>query len=343
LYAWPGSNHFEDTEIVDMVPAGGTIGSGAFALHAWNLFFSGGPRTLPGEWTKVEGKHLARYPYEVSELSSGYQLRVARTNWAIVGYHGSIWIDPVSEEVTRIEVIADQIPLQLGLERAQTVIDYGEIMIADQPYRLPVRTLESVTAFNGQENRNEGRFSACRQFVGESKLSFGDLPPEERPAARTVTEVNLPEGLTVYLELVTPVDSERSKTGDAVEAILSAPIKQKKQVLFEKGSHVDGRLVRLQKAGERIEAEVQFFSISSPDRHAAFLAVPHLDLPESLTIGSVAHHGTAKPHYWTLPGRPGLLHVSIVGGPLALIRGSRSTWVTTLPPALAQPSAKEVP
>jgi hypothetical protein len=341
LYAWPGSNHFEETELVDMVPPGGTIGSGAFALHAWNLFFSGGPRTLPGEWTESDGRRLARFPYEVSELASGYQLRVARTNWAIVGYHGSIWIDAESEEVTRIEVIADRIPLQLGLDLARTVIDYGDVEIGGQPYRLPMRTLETVLAFNGQENRNEGRFTACRQFVGESKLSFGDPPPAEEKAARTVTEVNLPEGLTVYLELATPIDSGRSKTGDFIEAVLAAPIKQKKQILFEKGSRVDGRLVRLQMAGGRVDAELQFFSISNADRHATFNALPQVPLPPSFSAGSVVRQNPVTPVYATEPGHPGLLHVSVEGARLALLRGSRSTWVTTPAPAPA-PSGKEV-
>ena len=273
LYAWPGSNRFEDTELIDMVPAGGTIGTGAFATHAYNLFLTNGPRTLPGEWTELDGRRVARYPYEVAEMVSGYRLRVTRGDWAIVGYYGSVWIDEEREEVMRIEVIADQIPLRLGLKETRTMLFYGDVRIGGDSYRLPVRTIESTTTFSDHQSRNEGRFTACRQFVGESKLSFGDPPPEEAsPTPVAAADVTLPEGLTVQVQLTAPIDSETSKTGDPIEAVLAAPIKQKKQVLFEKGSRVEGRLVRMQKLGSIIRAEIQFFSITSGNRRAAFEA-----------------------------------------------------------------------
>jgi len=323
MYAWPGSNKFEDTELIDMVPAGGTIGSGAFASHAYNLFLTNAPRTMPGEWTELDGQRVARYPFEVAEMVSGYHLRVTRGDAAIVGYYGSIWIDPVSEEVTQIEVIADQIPARLGLKEARTIIAYGDVNIGGQPYRLPVRTVEGVTTFAGHENRNEGRFTACRQFVGESKLSFGDPPPEEAAPAPppTVTEMILPEGLTIHLELVTPIDSDKSKTGDPVEAILASAIKQKKEVLFEKGSRVEGRIIRMQKLGQTIEAEVQFYSIASAARRAPFNAQVEGEPSTSSTRG----------RFNLSPGRIGSAKITVDSARLTLMRGSRSTWITVAP------------
>src|SRR5262245_46878599 len=37
MFAWPGSNNFEDQDITDLV-GGGTIGNGSFALHARSVF-----------------------------------------------------------------------------------------------------------------------------------------------------------------------------------------------------------------------------------------------------------------------------------------------------------------
>ena len=331
LYAWPGSNRFEETELTEMVPAGGTIGTGAFATHAYNLFLTSGPRVLPGEWTELDGRRTARYSYEVAEMVSAYRMRVARGDWAVVGYYGSLWIDAEREEVMRIEIIADQIPLRLGLKESRSMLFYGDVAISGQSYRLPVRFTEATMTFNAYESRNEGRFSACRQFVGESKLSFGDPPPDEEapPAPATGINLTLPEGLSVQVQLVASIDSESSKTGDAIEAVLGAPIKQKKQILFEKGSRVEGRLTRMQKLGPMIEAELQFFSITNGNRRAEFTASPQVDgSPASWPPNAQA---TGRPLVQA-GSRPGSVRISIEGSRLKLLKGSRSMWMTTPPP-----------
>ena len=326
LYSWPGSNRFEDSDLIDMVPAGGTIGTGAFATHAHNLFLTNSPRLLNGEWTELDGRRAARFPYEVPEMLSGYRLRVARGDWAIVGYYGSIWIDADREEVARIEVVADQIPPRLGMQEARSAINYDDVKIGGESYRLPVRSMESTLTFSGHVSRNEGRFTGCRQFVGESKLSFGDPPPEETPAPQTASEIELPEGLSLQVQLTAPIDSEKSKTGDPIEAILAAPVKQKKKVLFEKGSRVEGRLTRLQKLGAVIQAEIQFSSITSGGQRASFFAFPQVEGP--------APNAALRPLYQR-GERPGSVVITIEGSRLTLLKGSRSLWVTTAPPKKA--------
>lgn len=323
MYAWPGSNRFEDTELIDMVPAGGTIGTGAFASHAYNLFLTNSPRILTAEWTELDGRRTARYPYDVSEMVSGYRLRVARGEWAVVGYHGSIWVDAEREEVVRIEVIADEIPLRLGLKEARLMLFYGDVKIGGENYWLPLRSTESTTTFGEHVSRNEGRFTACRQFVGESKLSFGDPPPEEAPPPQTApTEVRLPEGLTIQVQLTAPIDSENSKTGDAIDAVLGAAIKQKKVVLFEKGSRVEGRLIRMQKLGSTIRAEIQFVSITSSNRRALFTAAPQVE-------SSITAQAPGRPQF-KAGGRVGSVQITIEGSRLTLLKGSRSLWTTVV-------------
>ncbi len=326
LYAWPGSNRFEDTDLIDMVPAGGTIGTGAFASHAYNLFLTNGPRIETGEWTELEGRRTARYPYDVSEMVSGYRLRVARGDWAVVGYYGSIWIDVEREEVVRIEIVADQIPLHLGLKEARSMLYYGDVKIGGEIYRLPVRSWETTTTFSEHINRNEGRFTGCRQFVGESKLSFGDPPPDEAPPQAATSDISLPEGLTIQVQLTAPIDSETSRTGDAIEAVLGSAIKQKKAILFEKGSRVEGRLVRMQRLGTSIQAELRFVSISSGNRRAVFTATPKVESPLPTALPGQAQAG--RP-YFEAGEREGSVRITIEGSRLTLLKGSRSLWTTT--------------
>ena len=332
LYAWPGSNRFDDTDLTDLVPAGGTIGTGAFASHAHNLFLTSGPRTMAGEWQQLDGHRLARYPYEVAEMVSGYRLRVSKGAWAIVGYYGSIWIDAEREEVTQIEIVADQIPLHLGLKESRLTIYYGDVKIGGESYRLPVRTDETTTTFAEHVSRNEGRFTGCRQFVGESKLSFGDPPPEEAPAPVVDTDVTLPEGLSLQVQLTAPIDSETSHTGDMIEAILAAPIKQKKQVLFEKGSRVEGRLVRMQKRGSIIRAEIQFLVITGGNRRAAFTAFPQVESPPNQPPSNWGPRTLAGHPSYQRGDHPGSVLITIESSRLTLLKGSRSMWITEAAP-----------
>ena len=332
MYSWPGSNRFDDTDLTDMVPAGGSIGTGTFATHAHNLFLTNIPRIMPGQWTVVDGRRMARYPYEVPEMVSGYRLRVSRGDWAVVGYYGSVWVDAEREEVARIEVVADQIPLRLGMREARSMIYYGDVRIGGEMYRLPVRTTQTTMTFNESQSRNEGRYTACRQFVGESKLSFGDPPAEEEAAPPPqAADITLPEGLTLQVQLTAPIDSETSKTGDPIEAVLAAPIKQKKQILFEKGSRVEGRLVRMQKVGGTIRAEIQFISITGGNRTAAFTARPQMPAgPPQPPPGWSQQPQSGRPQFE--PGqKTGSVVITIEGSRLTLLKGSRSLWLTVAP------------
>ena len=325
LYAWPGSNRFDEKTLWEMVPPGGTIGTGSFAAHAYNLFVAGGPRFLPGVWTEIEGKQMAKYPFDVAEMVSAYRIRSNSDAWVAVPYRGFVLVDPAINQVVRMDIVADEIPIQLELAEAHTIIDFGNVKIGDNEYRLPTGAVDVLTRFTGLEQRNDSRFTGCRSYQTQSKLSFGDPPPDEAPVKAASKEVLLPPNADFYIDLVTRVDSATSQTGDLVEARLATPIKRNHEIVFDKKSVVEGRIVRLQRHTDWAEAEIQFTTIADGEKSAPFTAVP-LSENQPLSVSSAGPAG--KPIFKPVPNRKGAGSILVRGDQLILLKGMRSGWTT---------------
>ena len=350
LYAWQGSNKFDERELWELAPAGGAISTGAFAVHAYNLFAVQGARFLNGEWAvadadaAVADKRMARFPFDVAQMVSAYRMRTSSGQWLTVAYHGAVLIDPAAELVTKMEIVASEIPIQLGIREAHTTIELGDVKIGDSEYRLPTNSVETISTFTGTEQRNDIRFSACRAYLIESKLSFGDPPPDEPVAAPVVTQqVTLPPDSEIHLELISPIDSKTSRTGDEVDAILAAPIKQNREILFDKKSRAIGRIVRLQRVEDVMEVEILFQTIIGGGKQAPFTAVPapvaRQTVPAGFSVrsargGSIGGGGGAFTDrldgaFLRVREREGAALIQFHGSRLILPKGVRSVWITT--------------
>jgi len=184
LYARPGGQKFEESDLSSLVGAGMTA-SGEFALHLRAIFGSGIPLfTYRGE-EDVAGRRTVRYEYSVPQNFSGYRLRIASRE-GIVGFSGSFWADPETLEVVRLEVKAEDIPPHVPVLSAVTVIDYGKAPIGESEALLPRRAELVMTESFGRQNLNRTEFTNCRQYVGESVVLFVDSrvtyepPPEKK-------------------------------------------------------------------------------------------------------------------------------------------------------------------
>jgi hypothetical protein len=189
---------------------------------------------------------------------------------AKVGHHGSIWADPVNFDLLRMQVFADDIPPFLRLSSATETMEYARVEIAGSSFLLPAGSTLTMTQLNGSESRNVVRFHACRQFTGESVLSFADPPPEAPSQAKPapVTEAKLPDEFAVEIAIQTPIDSASTAVGDAVQAVLKNAIKLDHKVTVPKGATLLGRIARLERAGEFYLLGIEFDSIEFADGHA---------------------------------------------------------------------------
>ncbi len=267
LYGWPGANRIVESEIGHLV--GGTIGNGDFGLLARSIFLGGGGLfTYAGE-TSLDRQKTVRYDYRVPLLSSGYHLKVP-PNESVVAYHGSFWVEPDTLDLVRLDVTADGIPFYLGLESATKTLEYRRTAIGGSEFLLPLDAELVMTDLGGTENRNRTRFHGCRQYAGESVLSFADPPPDapaqEKPR---IAEVELPDEFLTELELVTPIDSNNTAVGDAVEASLRHNLKERGRLIAPKGAILKGRITQLQKQGRSFTFSIAFQSLEFPDGHAS--------------------------------------------------------------------------
>jgi hypothetical protein len=295
MFAWPGSKKFEDSDLSQMVTSG-AIGNGNFGTHAQAIF---GTRAATFHYLGEEnfqGRKSIRFDYIVPQMNSGYRIRVSTAS-AIVGYHGSFYADPLTHDMERIDVIADDIPPELLLTSAEDKIDYAVARIGEGDFLLPAQSELSMVGIRGGEEQNHVKFTSCRQFSGESVVTFDD-PPAGKPDAAPVPtrEFDLPEGLNVELVLAKEIDLQTAAIGDPVYAHVSRDIKHKGQLVIPKGATANGRVVRLEKYDNYSILGIEFPEIEAPGIRARMKG------SLGATVGPVGPRRTMGPRTPRLPG-----------------------------------------
>jgi hypothetical protein len=272
LFAWPGSKKFDDTSISRMVK-GGAIGNGNFALHAKAIFQTSAPRfQFEGESVR-DGRRNYRWDFVVPQNLSGYEIGNF-TDQAIAGYHGSFWADVETLDVTRLEVYADDIPPLLKINAAADAVDYQSIKLGQDNFLLPSRSELSLTNASGIQHRNRTTFSGCRQYSGESTISFEDAPAADKARAPDRT-LELPPKLTLEMMLDTPLAEDTSAIGDPVTAILKKSVKLGSGLVAPKGALLHGRITDLRKNQSELPGWAvgfTFFEMEWQNTHARLRA-----------------------------------------------------------------------
>ena len=127
-----GSKEFEDRKLGDLVPTG-MFGNGNFAIYARILFLDKVATLEDRGETRWNDRPARRYDFRVSRFNGGQRLRVDNRE-AVVGFHGSFYADPATLDVLRMEVVAEEIPADLGLTASEISVDYGRVRIGDETY-----------------------------------------------------------------------------------------------------------------------------------------------------------------------------------------------------------------
>lgn len=244
-FAWPGGSRFDSQDLQEVLGRGVTK-TGDFSGFLDHIFVSGSATyTLIGEQLAAI-RPAIRYDYRVP-ASNGYLLTRDGAE-AVVGYHGSFWVDPETLELVRLEIEADNIPPAMKTSTAKLAIDYGPVRVGTGDFLLPQATDVRVVSDRGLESRTITRFSGCRQFLAESTISFEERPVEQ-VAAENDPGAELPPGVTLEVDLATPIERKTAATGDVVEAQLRKEVKTKGGIQVPKGAVVEGRIVRLETRG----------------------------------------------------------------------------------------------
>ena len=248
-----------------MAPTG-AIGNGSFALHARSVFLSSSPLIRYVGEEMMDGRTVARFDYSVPQFRSGYKITMGTLS-GITGYRGSFWSDRETLDLMRLDVEAVDIPPVLPLRGARDSMRYERVPIGETTFLLPKSSEMVMEDFEGGASRNVIHFSRCRQYAGESTLSFAEVPEGDTIQAALVEAISLPAGLLVEMELLTPVKFPGNAIGDEVEARVTRASKSKKQVIIPKGAVLKGNVALLERrkdfrGQERVLVALQWREIS---------------------------------------------------------------------------------
>jgi len=125
------------------------------------------------------------YEYSVAQPNSHWQIRYGRT--VKPAYSGSLWIDPKTARVLRIEMGTKKLPADYEIDTVESVVDYSWVTISGKKFLLPVKS-ENLACVRGTFDctKNEIEFRNYRKFTAESQvlqveseITFEEEPPKE--------------------------------------------------------------------------------------------------------------------------------------------------------------------
>ena len=262
IYSWVGAPRFEDDALAS-VAGGGPLGSGDFGPFIGGIF-KGGILKLEGE-KEIEGRRMLEYSYEVPEASSKYEVNAEKQKF-ITGYSGTMLFDEADPDLIRLVVRTGELREESGKCQAISEVDYGRTMIHGRQMLIPKETRLRVIGRDGGEALNVTAYSDCHEYSSKSVVLTDGVEPPQAGAPKNQSQqpaqTPFPPGLHFDWRLLTPIDSDNAAAGDPVEAILRAPLRDKKgAILAPAGSRLHGRLGRFAQhafLGGYFEVEFQF-------------------------------------------------------------------------------------
>ena len=134
--------------------------------------------------SSAAGMEAEVYDYSVAQPNSHWQIRYGRT--VKPAYSGSVWIDPKTARVLRIEMGTKKLPADYEIDTVESVVDYSWVTISGKKFLLPVKS-ENLACVRGTFDctKNEIEFRNYRKFTAESQvlqveseITFEEEPPK---------------------------------------------------------------------------------------------------------------------------------------------------------------------
>jgi len=194
IYSWAGARKFEEGEIDELVPEG-AMGTGPFAALLLAIFQTRSPKFVFEGDTTLDVRRVMEYSFSVSLEESQYRVKAGK-EWVITGYSGSLLVDPQTAELVRLAVRTEELPAATGMCESETTLDYGMVPLGGVDYLLPKATRQRFIGRDGAEGENAIAFASCREYRGESTVTFGEkLPADGAVRGAAPPSYELPAGL----------------------------------------------------------------------------------------------------------------------------------------------------
>jgi hypothetical protein len=117
---------------------GGSWSTGEFASTLLELFRPDtGAKFRSGGASPISGFSAEVYDFQVRSENSHWKVQ-AGSQTLVTAYGGSVWVDPKTARVLRIEMQARSIPSDFPMDTIESAVDYSYVMIGGTSFLLPV-------------------------------------------------------------------------------------------------------------------------------------------------------------------------------------------------------------
>ena len=152
---------------------GGSTSTGDFGTMLRSLFERKTEAHFEwNRWATLRGRLSLVFSFRVAQARSNYSIGVKDLNLQIVtGYTGEVFVDAETHQVTRLLTVAENIPIDFPVRRAQTRLDYDYADIGGQPFLLPYR---GEVQLDGGDvlSKNLLDFLHYKKYSADSAISY---------------------------------------------------------------------------------------------------------------------------------------------------------------------------
>jgi hypothetical protein len=323
MYAWVGANHLDERGLSELI-GGGAISTGWFGSFLAVIFRLDHPDFAASRIQIQNNQTLRAFEFHVPTGRSNYSVGPHGGQW-LTSYKGSLLVNPANGDLLRLVVETDHPPVSARIRDAVTTIDYTHLQVRSSDFLLPAQARLQMLNDEGLESQNHTTFSGCHEFVGESKLSFDELPSGDNASAVQEPALDFPPHQVFSTTLSQDIDTANAAAGDAVLLNTSSAIRTNaKQVRLPKNSTVKARIIRLQ------------FSYEQPSHMSMVLALESAEIAgKSIPISAAAATVDGRPAPLSLidNGNVALISMLRVKPGYVLKHGLAIRWITAAAPA----------
>jgi len=150
---------------------GGSWSTGEFGSALVELFH---PKTdaqfRSGGASHISGSSAEVYDFQVRRENSRWMLH-SGSQTVVAAYKGSVWVDPSSARVLRIEIQAHNLPSDFPTDAVESAVDYSYVLIGETSFLLPVHA-ESLGCERGSNrcSHNIIDFRNYHEFKSQIKI-----------------------------------------------------------------------------------------------------------------------------------------------------------------------------
>jgi hypothetical protein len=283
--SWPATGRFDSRSVNDLVKEG-PKSTGAFGTVLVDIFENPGAKFSFVSKRSEHARDVFLYSFDVPVAASHYLVHAGQA-WKPTGYHGTFEIDSQTADLARVSLQTAQLTSDTNMCHLRTVNDYHYLQVGTGQFLIPGKSEQDIVAPNATQTHSVTTFSACHEFTAQSSLSFdSDVPAASGATHPKAVAQPLPEGLSLMLALLDPIDLTSAAAGDVVTARVTKAVRSpgSNQVLVAAGAVVHGRILEL-----RHEFHPAVFQLSihfdTLEQNGAILPIAIRAVEQNVTAG----------------------------------------------------------